>query len=75
MATGKTKKAGAGFTYPKGETVWVRYLGRDGALKYIMTSKIGDRSTYYLYELDGTVFKKLSRGKNPAELEEKYVEL
>ena len=70
----KTKTGGT-FTYPKGETIWVQYHTKDGALKYIMTSKTGDRNTYYVYELDGTDFKKLGRGKNPAELEEKYIKL
>lgn len=68
-------KTGGTLTYPKGETVWVRYHTKDGALKYIMTSKTGDRSFYYLYELDGTTFKKLGRSKSPIEMERKYVAL
>ena len=66
-------KTGGNLTYPKGETIWVQYYTKDGTLKYIMTSKTGDRNTYYVYESDGTDFKKLGRGKNPAELEERYV--
>lgn len=68
-------KTGGALTYPKGETIWVQYHTKDGTRKYIMTSKTGDRNTYYVYELDGTDFKKLGRGKNPAELEEKYIKL
>lgn len=68
-------KTGDILTYPKGETVWVRYQTKDGALKYIVTSKTDDRSFYFLYELDGTTFKKLGRSKSPIDLERKYVEL
>ena len=67
---------GAGtLTYPKGEAIWVQYHTKDGTLKYIVTTKTGDRNIYYMYELDGTGFKKLGRGKSPAELEERYVSL
>ena len=68
-------KTGGTLTYPKGETIWVQYHTKDGTLKYIMTSKTGDRNMYYAYELDGTGFKKLGRGKNPTDLEEKYIKL
>ena len=69
----RAKKAGDGFAYPKGETVWVQYHAAAGVLKYILTSKTGDRNTYYVYELANGVFQKLGRGRSPKELEEKFV--
>ena len=67
---------GAGtLTYPKGEAIWVQYCTKDGELKSIITSKSGERSFYYAYERSGNGFRKLGRGKDPAELEEKYIEL
>lgn len=76
----KKKAPGGSLTFPKGEVVWVQYRGSDGAVKYIITSKgadmhTADRSMYYAYECAGGEWKKLGRGKNPAELEEKYVRI
>lgn len=65
-------KAGAGFAYPKNEMVWVTTLDSDGKAKYIVTSN-KDRTTYYLYGLADGEWKRLGKGKNPAELDEKYV--
>ncbi len=69
----RAKQAGEGFIYPKGETVWMQYHAAGGELRYIMTSKTGDRNTYHVYELADGAFRKLGRGKSPAELEKKYV--
>ena len=69
----KTNGGGA-LSFPKGETVWVRYHTQDGILKYIVTTKNGDRSFYYLYELCDSGFKKLGKSKSPMDLERKYVE-
>lgn len=67
------KKTGAAFTHPKGETIWVTHHDAQGDVKYIVTSN-KDRTSYYLYRLVGGELQKLGRGKNPAELEDKYVE-
>lgn len=69
----RAKKAGDGFAYPKGETVWVQYHAAAGVLKYILTSKTEDRNIYYMYALVNGTFQKLGRGKSPVELERKYV--
>ena len=69
----KRNTDGADFVFPKGETVWVQYHAAGGALRYILTSKAGDRNTYYVYELIGGAFQKLGRGRSPVELEEKFV--
>lgn len=38
----------------------------------MLTSKITSRDFYYLYEVVDGKLKKLGRGKNPLELEEKF---
>lgn len=59
-------------TYPKGETVWVRYVDRNQNTLFILTSKETSRDFYFLYELVGDSFKKLGKARSPTELEEKY---
>lgn len=58
---------------PKNEQIWLRACDKNGILKYIITSKIGARENYYIYECNGAEYKKLGKGRNPAELEKKYV--
>lgn len=58
--------------YPKGEHVWTRYYNKALKLKYIITSKETNRETYYLYELEDGVLRKLGKSKSPSELEEKF---
>lgn len=57
---------------PKGEILWRRYIDQGGLLRFITTSKPA-RDFYYLYEVseDGSC-KKLGRGQDPPELEERY---
>jgi hypothetical protein len=57
---------------PKGEMIWVRYCSSKGATRFLLTSKITSRDFYYLYEVVDGKLKKLGRGKNPLELEEKF---
>jgi hypothetical protein len=57
---------------PKGEMVWVRFCSGNGATKFMLTSKITSRDFYYLYEVVDGKLRKLGRGKNPLELEEKF---
>ena len=57
---------------PKGEVIWVRFCSGNGATRFLITSKISSRDFYYLYEVVDGKLKKLGRGKNPLELEEKY---
>lgn len=57
---------------PKGEMIWVRYCSSKGATGFLLTSKITSRDFYYLYEVVDGKLKKLGRGKNPLELEEKF---
>lgn len=76
----KKKGAGGSFALPRGEVIWVQYRDGAGELRYVMTSKgadmnTADRSTYFMYGLAEGEWKKLGRGKRPAELEEKYVRL
>lgn len=59
-------------TYPKGETVWVRYVDRNQNTLFVLTSKETSRDFYFLYELVGDTFKKLGKARSPTELEEKF---
>lgn len=57
---------------PKNEIVWRRYYDTDGKLRYITTSK-QTRDFYFLYEVsESGETKKLGKGTNPPELEEKF---
>lgn len=58
--------------YPKGEEVWTRYLGASGKTMFILTSKLGSRDYYYLYELIDGKFKKLGKASSPRVLEDKF---
>ena len=58
--------------FPKGETVWVCYCGADGALKFIVTTKAGNRDYYFLYEWKNEKFVKLGKSRSPVDLEERY---
>lgn len=74
----KRKTTGGGLTPPKGEIFWVQYRDKDGKLFACLTSKgtdmhNADRGMYYVYEAAGEEWNKLGRGKNPTELEKKYV--
>ena len=64
---------GGELPFPKGETVWVQYHEKTGELHHIMTTKKGDRNTYYLYVLENGAWKRLGRGKSPVDLENKYM--
>jgi hypothetical protein len=55
---------------PKGEMVWVSYWDSNNELKYITTSKIGDRTWYYLYEIKDGKQTKISKSKNPNDFNE-----
>lgn len=71
---------GGTLTYPKGEVVWIRLHDGNGELRYLVTSKgenmhNADRSMYYCYKLIDGKWEKLGRGKDPAELEEKYARI
>lgn len=57
---------------PKNEKVWVSYLSK-GSVKYIIVSKILDRSTYYLYEIKNGKLSKVSKNANPLEFEKLIV--
>lgn len=52
----------------KNEYKWLTATDEVGNLKYIITSGL-DRAYYYIYDSN---YKKLGKGKNPRELEEKY---
>lgn len=63
-----------GYSYPKGEIVWVSYYDKSGNLRYITTSKSA-RDYYFLYELKDGKFTKLGKHHNPSALEDKYIDL
>ena len=58
---------------PKIEKVWVKRTTEDGSV-YYTTSKVNDRSYYYLYKLIDGKAVKLGKSKSPTELDEKYIE-
>lgn len=70
-ASEKDKAEKDGYTYPKGEKVWVAYYGSSGNLLFIITAKEA-RDAYYLYELRGSEFVKLGKAREPPALIEKY---
>lgn len=56
-----------------GEHKWMTIRTRGGAV-YTITSKTKtDRDTYTIWRSDNGAWAKLGSGKNPRELEEKYV--
>ena len=58
--------------YPKGETVWVSYYDREGAMRFFTTSK-PLRDWYFLYEVkEDLTYVKLGKARSPTELEEKF---
>lgn len=57
--------------YPAGETVWARYLDRNGETLFVLTSK-ATRDRYYLYEHKSGKLVKLGAAKEPPELIEKF---
>lgn len=58
--------------YPKGEKVWVGYYDTKKNLRFILTSKEGNRDFYLLYEFVDGQFKKLGKARSPKELEDKF---
>ena len=58
---------------PKSEKIWVKRISEGGGL-YYTTSKIDDRSYYYLYKITDGKAVKIGKSKSPAELEEKYID-
>ena len=62
-------------TLPKGETfVWVSHYDADRVLRYVTTSN-RDKSRFSVFEVSGNKLTRLGSGKNPAELEQKYIHL
>lgn len=53
---------------PKGEHAWAGYYDKKGTLLYIITSKNGNRDTYYLYKSEGEKWNKVGKGGDPLEL-------
>ena len=60
-------------TIPDDERIWTHIISKNGEHIYI-TSKKTNRDTYFIYKVDGENVMKLGKGKNPAALEEKYIE-
>lgn len=59
---------------PRGEMIWVTIIGSNHEPAYIITSKTGNRSAYYLYSIsDDESLKKIGRATSPADLENKYI--
>lgn len=56
------------FKVPKGEILWMQYLGKDHQPKYIVTSK-PLRDMYFLYHVDGDKLVKKGKSKDPSELD------
>ena len=55
---------------PSNEISWVCISTNENL--YMITSDVM-RTTYYIYEKDGDSFIRLGKGKNPRDLENKYV--
>ena len=55
---------------PKNEQVWVSLRPQDGSVWYI-TSKVDDRSTYYLYKETDGKSEKVAKSRNPMDLEDR----
>ena len=57
---------------PASETVAVA-CGKDGADRYIITSKpLGGGTVYTLYEICGNAYRRLGKGPSPMEVEKKF---
>lgn len=58
---------------PRNETLWEQISGKDGNLKYLITSDYR-RDVYYLYHVnaDGSA-QKIGKGKNPPDLHRRYL--
>lgn len=54
---------------PTKHKCWLTFKHKDK--EYKITSPEIDRSTYYLYEMEGKEATLLSKGNNPAKLEQK----
>jgi phosphatidate phosphatase PAH1 len=57
---------------PKGEDLFVFHMDEQGFLRYVITAK-PNRETWFLYEFTGDALKRLGKGTNPNQLEEKYI--
>lgn len=57
----------------KGERLWMRICGKDGIVKHLITSDYR-REVYYLYHInkDGSL-QKIGKGKDPVDLQKKYL--
>lgn len=58
--------------FPENEKVWVQYFAADGAIYYITSDK-HNRSTYFIYKVDGNKLVKLGEGADPIALEKRYI--
>lgn len=63
----------ADYKIGKGERIWEQVIGKDGNVKYLITSDYR-REVYYLYHVnaDGST-QKIGKGKNPPDLHKKYL--
>ena len=52
-------------TIPKNEKIWVTHKDSEGNVKYIVTSKVDDRTLYFLHSFDGEKLMKVAKNKNP----------
>jgi len=50
---------------PKGERLEVSYLDSNGKHEYICTTKINDRSTFFLYKVENDKLNKITKSSNP----------
>lgn len=57
---------------PKNECAWLDIRDCNG-MRYLITSKIDDRSIYFLYLEQENGFTKLGKSRDPRELERKFV--
>ena len=57
---------------PNGERVWISYYDQSDELKFVMTSKEKDTAMFYLYEVSESGLKKIGRGGDPSEIEDKF---
>ena len=50
---------------PKGERLEVSYLDSNGKHEYICTTKISDRSIFFLYKVEKDKLTKIMKSSNP----------